>query len=384
MQSSICGFGFKLVISCISCESISVNSSPLINNKAYDINRRIIFAFRLLGIPLRGIEKFCKIMDLPNVIYYVCNMSMENAMKEKQKLITEMGKGLGLTVSGDGTWRKRGFSSHYGVSTIIGFYSGKVIDLIINSSYCKACEYWSKNLDTVEFELWKENHKEECSVNHEGSSGKMEYNVRYTNYIGNGDSKTYKGIVDANPYEEKVIKKCIDHVQKNGHTTSRNEKSHLNNIPTKSSTDEKPQHDNCPFGEDSWCSWHQKSKAIGTLDVYEHKNLPLIVQDAIRSIYEDLSSDELLEQCEEGFTQNSNENLNAKNILLIMNMLHLKIGNRCYDLCIKVDKQRCNTAEIRVQKNTKEARQARRSYQKEAQDAQTAAEEILYGPGIAD
>lgn len=48
-------------------------------------------------------------------------MSMENAVKEEQKLTTEMGKGLGLTVSddgdvtSDGTWRKRGFFSHYGV-----------------------------------------------------------------------------------------------------------------------------------------------------------------------------------------------------------------------------------------------------------------------------
>lgn len=61
----------------------------------------------------------------------------------------------------------------------------------------------------------------------------------------------------------------------------------------------------------AWCSW-QKSKAIGTLDVYKHKNpLSLIVQDAIRSIYEDLSSDELLERCEGGFTQNTNKSLNA-------------------------------------------------------------------------
>ncbi|XP_011859766.1 PREDICTED: uncharacterized protein LOC105557195 [Vollenhovia emeryi] len=487
MESSIRGLGFKLVISCNSCEPTSVDSSPLINNKAYDINKRIVFAFRLLGIGLRGIEKFCGIMDLPKMIYHsfydtvienictaaesVCNVSMENAVKEEQKLTTEMGKGPGLTVSGDGTWRKRGFSSHYGVSTIIGHYSGKVIDLIIKSSYCKACEYWSKTLGTVEYELWKENHEEECSNNHEGSSGKMEvdsiiemfsrsiqkYNVCYTNYIGDGDSKTYKAIVDANPYEEKVIKKeCIGHVQKRMGTRLRNVKkankglggrgnltdklineltvyyglairrsSHSKDEMKKAiwatfkhkiSTNEEPQHDYCPPGEDSWCSW-QKSKAIGTLDEYQHKiPLPLIVQDAIRPIYEDLSSDELLKRCEGGFTQNSNESPNSviwsmapktnsngaeivkiasyvaastfndgyKSILLIMNVLQLKIGDRCYGLCTEIDKQRCDTAEIRAQKSTKEARQARRSSQRQAQDAHTAAEGTLYGPGIAD
>ena len=35
----------------------------------------------------------------------------------------------------------------------------------------------------------------------------------------------------------------------------------------KISTDEKPQHDRCPVGEDSWCSW-QKAKASHTVSTY--------------------------------------------------------------------------------------------------------------------
>lgn len=64
-EASQRGLGFKLVI---SCEKIYVNSCPLINN-AYEVNRRIIFAMRLLGIGLNGIIKFCDIMDLPRPIY---------------------------------------------------------------------------------------------------------------------------------------------------------------------------------------------------------------------------------------------------------------------------------------------------------------------------
>lgn len=41
-----------------------------------------------------------------------------------------------LTVSGDGTWKKRGFTSLFGVTSLIGYYSGKIIDLFVKSSYC--------------------------------------------------------------------------------------------------------------------------------------------------------------------------------------------------------------------------------------------------------
>jgi len=41
------------------------------------------------------------------------------------------------------------------------------------------------------------------------------YNVKYTNYIGDGDSKTYTGIINAAPYNIPINKKeCIGHVQK--------------------------------------------------------------------------------------------------------------------------------------------------------------------------
>ncbi|CAK9833177.1 hypothetical protein ANTRET_LOCUS9900 [Anthophora retusa] len=44
----------------------------------------------------------------------------------------------------------------------------------------------------------------------------------------------------------------------------------------KISIDEKPQHNKCPSGEDTWCSY-QKAKASGTLDSYKHKNLISVV-----------------------------------------------------------------------------------------------------------
>lgn len=57
-----------------------------------------------------------------------------------------------LNVSGYGTWKKRGFSSLYGVTSLIGYYTGKVLDLFVKSGYCKKCEFWEKNLNSAEFE----------------------------------------------------------------------------------------------------------------------------------------------------------------------------------------------------------------------------------------
>ncbi|KAJ8953477.1 hypothetical protein NQ318_023598 [Aromia moschata] len=75
----------------------------------------------------------------------------------------------GLTVSGDGSWRKRGFNSLYGVSAIIGHYSGQVGDLLVKSSYCKACESWKSKFDTEEYAEWFETHAENCSSNHDAT-----------------------------------------------------------------------------------------------------------------------------------------------------------------------------------------------------------------------
>ncbi|XP_018351128.1 PREDICTED: uncharacterized protein LOC108753535, partial [Trachymyrmex septentrionalis] len=78
-----------------------------------------------------------------------------------------------------------------------------------------------------------------------------------------------------------------------------------------SSTNDKPQHEFCPEGAESWCKW-QKAKAAGTLRDFTHDYLalPTDVLNAIRPIYNDLSTDKLLECCVGGYTQNNNENYN--------------------------------------------------------------------------
>jgi len=74
------------------------------------------------------------------------------------------------------------------------------------------------------------------------------------------------------------------------------------------STNEKPQHEHYPPGEDSWCKW-QKGIATGANIIPSH--LDEKVAKFLLSIYEDLSKEHLLSRCLGGHTQNANESFNA-------------------------------------------------------------------------
>lgn len=165
----------------------------------------------------------------------------------------------------------------------------------------------------------------------------------------------------------------------------------------KISTDEKPQHHLCPEGIDSLCDW-QKSKAFGNLESYTHKE-PMCqeVFHAVKPIYEELSSDDLLERCLGGYTQNANKAFNAavwsiapksksngKTILdiaanlaviqyndgltginSVMRVLHITIGSACYNFCLEADAMRIKLSERSLTDAAKEARRSSTSSRKQ-------------------
>ena len=219
-------------------------------------------------------------------------------------------------------------------------------------------------------------HEPLCTSNHSGSARKMEVDaiiemfgrsetllgVKYANYVGDGDSKTYSSICKAVPYEDLAVQKkeCIGHVQKRMGTRLRNMKKMTKGLGGKGkltgkmidkltvyyglpirrnahsvqkmkndiwatfyhygSTDDNPQHEKCPPGDESWCEWQRALAALPNKTVkkkikipgfvHSYKPLPADVLKAIEPIYNDLSKDELLERCLGGFTQNSNESYN--------------------------------------------------------------------------
>ena len=89
--------------------------------------------------------------------------------------------------------------------------TGKCIDDRVKSKTCKACSYWKGKTD-AKSEKFRRIHK--CPLNHTKSSGVMgadgvlerflssviKRQLRYLTYIGDGDTKSYQNVVNANPY----------------------------------------------------------------------------------------------------------------------------------------------------------------------------------------
>ena len=89
---------------------------------------------------------------------------------------------------------------------------------------------WESRRRTDAFEEFMYTHENECEINHEGSAGAMEakgvvtcfsssvekYNLRYTQYLGDGDTKSFLEVVKINPYNGTAVNKleCIGHIQK--------------------------------------------------------------------------------------------------------------------------------------------------------------------------
>ena len=73
-------------------------------------------------------------------------------------------------------------------------------------------------------------------------------------------------------------------------------------------TNEEPTHNFCKV---DLCPYKQ-AVAKGTVNDYKHTScLPKAVMNAIKPVFKDLASTQLLEKCLEGYTQKANECLNG-------------------------------------------------------------------------
>ncbi|UJR19120.1 hypothetical protein I4U23_022251 [Adineta vaga] len=277
-----------------------------------------------------------------------------------------------LTVSGDGTWQKRGFSSNHGVVDIMSVGpNAKVLDLERLSKTCSVCigALSMKDLDPVKYREIKKNHQ--CEKNHSGSSSSMEaegiyrifsrseaiYNVQYTNYIGDGDSKVFSKLINSPPYKDVSIRKTedINHFSKKMHhrlqkaaedlkktkidgklgiggkgrmtkqmminfkyyyrqAIVRN-KTNLDEMirsvwaiwKHKASTNEEPHHEWCSI---KYCGY---LKCLEKGEEYDHNphRLPLGVMKAIRPVFDELAHGDTLQKVINGGSQNANESFHS-------------------------------------------------------------------------
>jgi hypothetical protein len=75
------------------------------------------------------------------------------------------------------------------------------------------------------------------------------------------------------------------------------------------SSEEKPQHDYCPIGKDSWCTYQRDTANNTKLHVPIKSPFPPAIVDVIKPVFDRLGDANFLAGCEKCATQNANESL---------------------------------------------------------------------------
>ena len=107
-------------------EKLFYTFNKVVNSQAFEVNRRLVLATRNIGVGHQGLVKFCGVMNmLPPM--------QENLFQDHLKAVKNAAQTAADEIKGfyepeqddvynywnfrDGTWRRRGFSSCYGVVT---------------------------------------------------------------------------------------------------------------------------------------------------------------------------------------------------------------------------------------------------------------------------
>ena len=363
------GMASHMKLECVCCGW----SHDFINTKktrqSYQINRRSFYAVRRIGGGYEQLKRFCYLMNLPpplsenayrktnktfnTKIKNVSEKIMSEAVDEVRTNSQDQVSNVGISV--DGTWQKRGFTSINGTVIAISLDSGKVVDADVMARFCQICvNNKNNNIQKVH----------QCMLNHAGSAPMMEqagvvrifgrseakYNVRYTEYLGDGDTKSFGAVKDTYGPNSVIKKECVGHVQKrvgkrlrdlkkkekglgklglNDLTIDRLQnfygiaiRSNVGNIAgmkeniyaalmhVSSNANNNYHWRYCPTGPESWCKY-QRDLANNTQLYKPGKGLQNQVLLHVKKVFLDLSKDELLSRCLHGKTQNCNESFNG-------------------------------------------------------------------------
>ena len=133
-----------------------------------------------------------------------------------------------VSVTGDGTWQKRGHSFKIGIVFVIGL-NRRSFGLYFKSLVCHTCMKHQQQDDKAskDYINWWELHKPSCLINHSGSSNSMERegaceiflrsieknSLKYCPFVGDGDTGSY-GKVRGRLAEAFGKKYIVGHVQK--------------------------------------------------------------------------------------------------------------------------------------------------------------------------
>ena len=101
---------------------------------------------RAVGGGYNSLKKLCGHLNMPKPMTEKSHKNILKKIRGSIKFVAEASmksaaSGVSdVSVSVDGIWQKRGFSSLNGVVAAISIDTGKVVDCEIMARYCKACK----------------------------------------------------------------------------------------------------------------------------------------------------------------------------------------------------------------------------------------------------
>ncbi len=363
----------ELVFNDYLCSRVGGSNSLTV---PFELNLRAVMAFRGIGCGHSAIKEWCGIMNMPatfskdsyyggsNKLFNASGATVDTVMKKSVEHIFESYESVGVVpdeagvldigVSFDGSWHKRGHSSHNGIAVAIDLLTGLPLDFEVLSNFCHKCNL-SPAEDDPDYNEWQEQHKSDCQKNYEGSANAMEvecakriwsrsvekHSLRYTTMLSDGDSKSFDAVSKSNNYgpEHPINKEeCVNHVSKRMGTALNNllassraqgeslsgrgkltkekilkiqnyyGKAIKENVGDSelmkkriflilyhlSSNDENPKHFHCPPGERSWCFWQRALAKDETPGGHkEHETIPVDIGKHMVPIFQRLSDKKL-------------------------------------------------------------------------------------------
>ncbi|CAF3486716.1 unnamed protein product [Rotaria sp. Silwood1] len=386
-----------LSFQCSSCTNIiTIETSPkVVGSDRRDINVRSQIGGHLCGIRHAGLVKLMGAMNLPSTIqderYSKWDKDLlvsvksfsDRSMKKAVEEAVTAANGRELMVSGDGFWQTRGFQSRHGAAALISCNTTpKVLDIETCSALAIKKSNPAKYNDVI-----RSHH---CEKNYNKSSGTIEadavlnmfqrsvskYEIYYTKYVGDGDSKTFATLSNKPLYPGKVIRKIEDlnHFSKrmkrqletkkreygkkqlsDGKTIGgKNRLSEQNVIRLqmafastirkckhdldllfkrswaifwhKYSTNDDPRHDSCSI---DWCGYLKAARDGTSYDHTPHA-LPRPVLDAIKPVFDNLCSRKSLERVLDASSQNPNEGFHS--LVWLMSPKHKTTSGTIFEI----------------------------------------------------
>ena len=394
------GLQTYLVLHCDRCHSIvakfpttqhlgesakeAVNNPKMMSHRSNEINVRATLALHTTSFSWQDFRLACALLDLPvpqknlnkrsmgqliEVTSKVSAIAMDLAAEEVRcRVDSEPSVINGVTrchVSYDASWHRRGHYSNQGFGAAIDSHSGKVLDYGLMQRVCKKCCNWSDERKVAfpeEYESFLEHHSN-CTINFTGTSQAMEgaiavdlwkrsvtrNNLVYSTYIGDGDSSSFKRVLESDPYEglEPIRKEeCLGHLQKRvkKHLTKKTSTSasipkakaerigQLYALVVVQNKGKQPEvirqalwtlvghlgeeHANCPITCESWC-YFARAEAEFALDysvTLPKRRIPYCTDTEIIRITQVFQTFASLEVCGAltmGKTQNANDSLHS-------------------------------------------------------------------------